>query len=155
MDNNEAIPPIERLVPHRGAMCLLDAVTAHDAESIEARTVVRADSPFANGATTGAWLGVEYMAQAIAAFAGLRACARGADAPLGLLVGTRRYSALCAHFGAGTRLRVRARRRFEADNGLASFDCRIVDEHEALLAEATLTVFQPADGAAFIAGQPG
>ena len=74
-------------------------------------------------------------------------------APLGLLVGTRRYNALCERFDAGAALRVHALRRFEAENGLASFDCRIVDEREALLAEATLTVFQPADGAAFIAGQ--
>ena len=154
MDDN-TIPHILQLVPHRGAMCLLDEVIAFDADSVEARTAVRADSPFADGAGTGSWLGIEYMAQTVAAFAGLRAHASGNAAPVGLLVGTRRYSAQCAVFAAGSSLRVRAERRFEADNGLASFACRILGADDALLAEATLTVYQPRDPAALAVVQGG
>jgi predicted hotdog family 3-hydroxylacyl-ACP dehydratase len=150
MENN-SIPHIHHLVPHRGAMCLLDAVIAHDADTVEALTAVRGDSPFADGGAVGAWLGIEYMAQAVAAFAGLRAHAHGKPAPLGLLVGTRRYTALCERFAAGSSLRVRAERKFEADNGMASFDCRILGADDTLLAEATLMVFQPEDPAQVIA----
>ena len=149
---DKKIPHIFELVPHRGAMCLLDEVTAHDADSVEARAAVRGHGPFAADGATGAWLGIEYMAQTVAAFAGLRAHAAGRPAPVGLLVGTRRYTAQSESFAAGSRLRVRAERRFEADNGLASFECRISDEAGALLAAATLTVFQPPDPGAFLAG---
>jgi predicted hotdog family 3-hydroxylacyl-ACP dehydratase len=68
---------LERLVPHRGAMCLLDAVEAHD----EARVVCRAAShrsaanPLRVGGRLPALAAIEYAAQAMAAHGALRAAA--------------------------------------------------------------------------------
>jgi hypothetical protein len=39
----------------------------------------------------------------------------------------------------------------QIDNGLASFDCRIDDDHGSL-ANANVTVFQPADASAALTG---
>jgi predicted hotdog family 3-hydroxylacyl-ACP dehydratase len=66
---------IERLLPHRGAMCLLDAVASHD----EARIVCRAAShrsaanPLRVGGRLPALAAIEYAAQAMAAHGALSA----------------------------------------------------------------------------------
>lgn len=143
-------PDISQLVPHRGAMSLLDRVCSHAEESIEALATVRPDSPFCDEDGVGAWVGIEYMAQAVAAWSGLRAQASGEAPRIGLLVGCRSCRSHVDSFAPGTALRIRAERRFEADNGLANFDCSIRDAHGAPLAEAVLTVFQPADPAAVL-----
>lgn len=147
-------PEIARLIPHRGAMCLLDSVADQGPEWVETRVRVCADGPFGADGTVGAWVGIEYMAQAVAAFSGLRSHAAG-DAPgIGLLVGTRAYHAGVGGFPAGAMLCVRAERRYESDDGLASFACSIRDADGALLAEAALTVFQPADPRVLFDGMP-
>lgn len=136
-------PDIAQLVPHRGAMSLLDSVAAHGADWIEALARVPADGLFTERGVVGAWVGIEYMAQAVAAYSGLRAHAAGESPRVGLLAGTRAYRASVDGFASGTLLRVRASRRFESDSGLASFECSIRDESGELLAEAALTVYQP------------
>jgi predicted hotdog family 3-hydroxylacyl-ACP dehydratase len=143
---------IRQLVPHAGRMSLLDDVTASADEWLEAQVTVRAEAPYAVDGEVGAWFGIEYMAQAVAAYAGLRARRRGEAVRIGLLVGTRRYESSVPVFAANSRLRVRAERRYESDNGIASFACSIRDDEDATLAEAVLTVYQPADAITFIHG---
>ena len=90
-----------------------------------------------------AWMGVELMAQAIAAWAGCRAKAKGESVRLGFLLGTRHYTCNVAAFAPGSELRVEARRDFHDDSGMGVFACRI--EAPGVLAEARLTVFSPPD----------
>lgn len=79
---------LERLLPHRGAMCLLDSVESHDA----ARVVCRAAShrspinPLRVNGRLPALAAIEYAAQAMAAHGGLRGAA---GAPPGRLVAVR------------------------------------------------------------------
>ncbi|MDE2317684.1 MAG: hypothetical protein KGK06_14855, partial [Xanthomonadaceae bacterium] len=65
--------PIAELLPHAGAMILLDAVLEHGPEHALCRRRVPAGGLLhdADGALP-AWMGVELMAQAIAAWAGCR-----------------------------------------------------------------------------------
>lgn len=65
---------IARLIPHAGAMCLLDRVVKHDATSItcEAESHRLGDNPLRNEAGLPASAGIEYAAQAIALHAALR-----------------------------------------------------------------------------------
>lgn len=140
----------EELIPHRGAMCLLDRVLAAGADFAEAELRVRRDGLFDDGASAPAWLGLEYMAQTAAAWAGLRARdGAGPAAPrAGLLLGTRRFTTSVGRLPCGALLRVRAQLLAEGDNGLATFDCRV--QGEGVLQEARLSVFRPADpGAMF------
>jgi predicted hotdog family 3-hydroxylacyl-ACP dehydratase len=131
------------LVPHSGAMCLLDRVLASGADFAEAELEVRRDGLFDDGASAPAWLGLEYMAQAAAVWAGLRAHAAGAPAPIGLLLGTRRFTTSVGRLPCGARLRVRAQLLAEGDNGMATFACRV--EGAGVLQEAQLSVFRSAD----------
>jgi predicted hotdog family 3-hydroxylacyl-ACP dehydratase len=59
---------IARLIPHSGAMCLLDEVLAWDAATISCRTASHRESgnPLARGGQLAAICGIEYAAQAMA-----------------------------------------------------------------------------------------
>ena len=144
-------PDIRSLIPHSGAMVLLDRVIAVDEESLCAEVCIRPDSLFCSASGVGAWVGLEYMAQTIAAFAGYRAYLRGEDVKPGFLLGARRYECTLPMFSLGSLLRVHVRRVFESENGLGSFQCHIEHGKEEV-ATATLTVFQPGDAADFVKG---
>ncbi len=101
----------------------------------------------------GSWIGVEYMAQAIAAHAGYAAHLRGEPAKVGFLLGARRYDCAVPRFAMGSVLRVHVHRALQGDNGLGAFDCRIVEQGSAaVLATATITVFQPDNVREFLQG---
>ena len=138
------LPDIHSLVPHSGAMSLLDTLLAADAETLDAQVTIGPDSMFCVGGEVGAWVGVEYMAQAVAAHAGFEAQQRGEPVRVGFLLGTRRYTCTRSAFAAGSILNIHVQRALRGDNGLGAFDCRITDGLDgAELASATITVFQP------------
>jgi predicted hotdog family 3-hydroxylacyl-ACP dehydratase len=110
---------------------------------------VPADAVFGDAAGVPAWVGVEYMAQTVAAWAGCRARERGAEPSIGFLLGTRRYQAEIERFPAGAVLRVEARCELMGDNGLGMFACRILQQ-EQVLASANISVFEPPDAAAYL-----
>jgi 3-oxoacyl-[acyl-carrier-protein] synthase I len=135
------LPPIRDLLPHSGRMVLLDQVLAIDGDSLSAGVELRNDSMFCVNGAVGAWVGLEYMAQAIGAYAGYNARLRGEPVRIGYLLGTRRYDSNQPHFPVGSRLKIHIKRVWQSDEGLASFDCRIEDDG-GLLASATVTVYQ-------------
>ena len=142
------IPDIRSLVPHAGPMILLDRVVSADDESLCAEVTICSDSLFCTADGVGAWVGLEYMAQAIAAYAGYIAYRRGEAVKIGFLLGTRRYECERPFFSVGTRLQIHVKRIFQGENGMGSFECRI-DEGAAQLASVTLTVYQAVDDAQF------
>ena len=131
-------------------MVLLDRVIAVDEESLCAEVRIR-PGLFCAASGVGAWVGLEYMAQTIAAFAGYTAYLRGEPVKAGFLLGARRYECTRPMFSLDSLLRVHVRRVLQSENGLGSFDCSI-ENGEEQVATATLTVFQPADAADFIKG---
>jgi predicted hotdog family 3-hydroxylacyl-ACP dehydratase len=160
------LPPIATLLPHGGAMVLLDRLVSIDDDSVCAEVTIRAASVFYDQVAggVGAWIGIEYMAQTIAAHAGHAALKRGEAAGIGFLLGARRYQAQQPLFALGSVLRVHARRALQGDNGLMTFDCRIdivdiVDIVEnnvfRTAATATVAVFQPPDAAVFFQDNAG
>jgi predicted hotdog family 3-hydroxylacyl-ACP dehydratase len=142
---------IRRFLPHSGVMVLLDRLLEVGPEDLWAEVNIRPDSMFCDAHGVPGWVGVEYMAQAIAAYAGYAAQLCGDAVKIGFLLGTRRYEANCSSFAIGSRLKVHIHRILQADNGIGSFECHI---HSAArqLASATVTVFQPADAAVFLEG---
>ena len=132
------------ILPHRGAMMLLDAIQDYGEEWLEAEVNVRAESNFAGPGGVPAWVGVEYMAQAVCAWSGIEQVQRGEAPSPGLLLGTRRYRSRHPVFGLGSRLRVRAQLIWRDASDLAAFDCRIAENGEEV-AQAQLKVFRPRD----------
>lgn len=148
----DAFPPIariEQVIAHRGAMLLLDRVIDYDDERIAVALEVPHEGLFHSAAGVPAWVGIEYMAQAVACWAGCMARLRGLSPPLGFLLGTRRYECITPHFERGLQLRVEAQREVMGDNGLGVFACRIVAGAREL-ARANITVFEPPDATAYL-----
>jgi predicted hotdog family 3-hydroxylacyl-ACP dehydratase len=145
------MPDIRSLVPHAGPMVLLDRVISADEESLCAEVGIRSDNLFCGADGVAAWVGIEYMAQAVGAWAGYNAQLRGEPVKLGFLLGTRRYECSRPIFVLGSVLRVHVQRLFQNENGLGSFECSI-DNEEGRVASATVTVFQPTNVDDFLQG---
>ena len=131
---------VEELVPHTDKMVLLDRVIEFDEENMVAEVIVRDDGLFGDGSTVPAWLGIEYMAQTIAALGGMKRRLAGKPLNLGFLLGTRRYDCNLDIFPVGSVLTVSVKQLVE-DQGLGVFDCRITAE--GISASAKLNVYQP------------
>jgi len=142
--------PIADVLPHQGDMILLDRVVELTAERIVCACTVRAGRHFVNGdGTLPTWVGIELMAQTIAAWAGCHARAAGEPIRLGFLLGSRQYRCDADVFPADSELRIEAIRQFHDEEGMGVFACRI--DVADLHAEARLTVFSPSDAATFAA----
>jgi predicted hotdog family 3-hydroxylacyl-ACP dehydratase len=136
-------PPIEELLPHRGSMLLLDGVLSFDMQTVVAEYTPRHDAWYAD--TRGdmpAWIGLELMAQAVAAHVALKKRANNLPPRIGVLLGTRRYSSELDLFTAGNPLQIRARNEFFDESGLGAYQCEI-QRHEKTLASALLKVYEP------------
>ncbi|MEY4561379.1 MAG: hypothetical protein RLZZ618_656 [Pseudomonadota bacterium] len=141
--------PIEAYVPHRSSMLLIHRlIEAGDTHAV-AEVVVPADGLFTRDGVVPAWVGIEYMAQTIAAWSGARHRRAGGEPRPGMLLGTRRYDALGADFAVGASLRVEVNQEFIGANGLGMFDCRILQDGEPV-ATARLSIYEPDKGIAFI-----
>jgi predicted hotdog family 3-hydroxylacyl-ACP dehydratase len=141
-------PPVIELVPHRDTVLLLDRVLEHDANSTVTRVDVGAQRWMKrDDGGVAPWLAIEYMAQCIAAHAGLAARADGNLPRIGFLLGTRRAVFHCDRFEPGTTLRASAERTWGGEEGMVSFECRLEDSDSgALLAEARLNCYLPREG---------
>jgi predicted hotdog family 3-hydroxylacyl-ACP dehydratase len=141
--------PIAALLPHSGAMLLLDRVLGCDEQSLTADVTIRESSPFAEADGVPAYVGLEFMAQSCGAFAGAQALRTGEPVRIGFLLGTRDYEASRPWFRQDERLVVTATMVFR-DAEMGVFDCRIESGGETV-ATARLNVFQPQDLGAVLA----
>jgi predicted hotdog family 3-hydroxylacyl-ACP dehydratase len=134
-------PPIVELVPHRPPMLLLDRVLSYDGECVICETVLGPTSPFAEQGHVPALVGIEYMAQTIAAGAGLSARDKeSASGQMGFLLGCRSLNIAVDSFNVGDRLTIEARRTW-GETALGSFACKVQRGTEVLV-EGSLTVYQ-------------
>jgi len=146
--------PLTALLPHQPPMLLIDRLVGCDAEHVEVELTLSPQSEFCEGGRVGAWVGLEYMAQTMAAMAGVHA--RLADRPprVGLLVATREYRAQVPFFEAGQVLRVHARQVLFDPNGLSVVECTLKDANTQLeLACASLTGIEVEDFQRFLQEQ--
>jgi len=153
MATTTRLPPIEELLPHRGIMLFIDRLLEFDGARATAECTPRAGAWYADGhGDMPAWIGIELMAQTVAAHVGLQKRALGLPAKHGALLGTRRYASAVASFRAGAALEVRVAERVRDASGLGAYDCSIAREGSEL-ASATVKVYEPDDFAAFLEGQ--
>lgn len=141
--------PVLQLVPHDQPMSLLDQVYTVSEAGLVAGLTISAQSPFCETNGVPALVAIEYMAQAVAAYAGHLALSAGGQVELGFLVGSRRFQTNCAFFKPGTELWVCVKPLVQGDNGLSVFDCRVLGD--AIEVSANLNVYEPEDPAAFLA----
>ncbi len=136
---------IQDLLLHRPPMLLLKSVLRWDDRGLEALVDPRDSFLFmdANGRIPS-WVGIEYMAQAIGAFAGIESLQAGNPVCLGFLLGTRRYCADVTHFDPSQELRVSVSELLRDESNLVLFKCELY-AGEQLLANAEIKAIQPKD----------
>lgn len=140
---NIADIPVAELVPHAGNMVLLDRMLSYSSDVAEAELTVKNAGLFHGEPDLPAWVGVELMAQVIAAWAGFKARLKNEPVKVGFLIGTRKYESSVHSFKAGSVLCIRIERAFQDANGMASFDCVIKDQSDSILVNANINVYQP------------
>jgi predicted hotdog family 3-hydroxylacyl-ACP dehydratase len=121
-------------------MVLIDEVLEAAEDRVVARVTLRATSPFVEDGRVPAIVAIEYMAQTIGAFAGLRARAAGGSPRIGFLLGTREMALEVDAFAVGDELTIEARHVF-GDERLGSFRCE-VRCGGSTLASAQLNVYE-------------
>lgn len=142
---------VRSLLPHSGGMVLIGEPAAFGDNWAAASVRIGEDSLYYRSRRgVPSWVGVEYMAQTIALYAGINARQTGEDIKIGLLIGCRRYEADTEIFSLGSLLSIHVDGVWQ-DNQLAVFDCVIKTSVE--VARAQLSVFSPTDKASFLESQ--
>ena len=117
---------VEELVPHAAPMVLLDEIKAATVGSLRAIASIDAASPFYSGADSiAAWWAIEYMAQGVAAYAGLRDKLAGRAVPVGFLTSCRRFTSSSAVIATGSQAEISINEVVSMPDGLAVFDCQM------------------------------
>ncbi|MDH3510035.1 MAG: 3-hydroxylacyl-ACP dehydratase [Gammaproteobacteria bacterium] len=131
---------IKEVLYHRPPMIFLDEIIESGSNFLVAAVQIREGIPFFEESRgVPAWVGLEYMAQAVAAFAGMRARADNKPIALGMLIGCRHYSSKTALFPPGTLVEIRVQELAAEENGLGSFDGAL--SAPDLIAEGRITVY--------------
>lgn len=141
-------PEVAELVPHASPMLLLQRLVECGDDYVECEVQVRSDGLFDIDGRVPAWLGIEYMAQTVAAFSGLQAHRVREPIELGFLLGSRRFVTNVQDFVCGEILRVTAKRLVHGKSGMGAFECKVQGEH--VKQTATLSVYKPADITSYI-----
>lgn len=132
-------------LPHSGRMVLLDRIDAYDEGSLQAAASVDPGHILLpeGAAALPVHLGLEIMAQGVAAWAGIGAALRGEPVRLGFLLGSRNIVFHAQDIPVGSRLAVSVRLSFQDAAGMGAFDCTLAHEGGGSLIGGTLTVFSP------------
>jgi len=141
----EAWPDPGLVLTHAAPMLWLGRIEAHDAKETHCLVDVSDLGSFLDpDGRCGAQVALEWMAQCVAAHAGLERRARGKAPSLGLLLGSKRVRFARPDYDRGDRFRVVAVRGWGGEQGAVSFDCRVetIDSGERV-ADARLACFVP------------
>ncbi|PMH44589.1 hypothetical protein BCU68_03570 [Vibrio sp. 10N.286.49.B3] len=139
-------PEIETLLPHSHPMILLDRIILQDDTLIISELKITSKSFLFDADLDGvpAQVGIEYMAQTIAALGGLEAISIGDKPPIGFLLGSRRYKHEGGCFINGHCYQVRAGELMRDDN-MAVYQCQIFDENQCIIASGQVNTVVASD----------
>jgi predicted hotdog family 3-hydroxylacyl-ACP dehydratase len=146
--------PVEDLLPHAGDMVLLDRILDYGEGYAVSSVKVTPQSRFYEEALGGIHcaIGLEWMAQTIAAVAGITALSNSRPVKVGFLLGSRRYQPATTVFRNQSEYIVRVEQLYHEDNGLGAIECSI-REGDELIAESKLNVFAPDNVDEFLKGE--
>lgn len=141
---------LEKILPHSYPMILIDDIEEINLKEgyIIANVTIQEDNIFFEKELDGVsyLLGIEFMAQTIAAYAHFK---HNSPTPrIGFLLGTRSYKSSVQKFQKGHKYIIKAKEIF-CDNELVSFECLIYND-DVVCAKATVNAYQPQNAAEFL-----
>ena len=136
-----ALPPVSAVVPHKPPMILIDELLEYVPLSSLSSLVRLTDrSQFVEAGRAPAVITLEYMAQTIAAYAGLTERAKGLPAQKGFIIACREMVLEVDDLAAGDELLVEIKEAWSHD-ALGHFDCKVSRAGEPI-SRASLSVYQ-------------
>ena len=132
---------LDTIFLHSKPMRLIDAVIKLDPDYIHCHIEISADNIFYDKTINGiyAWVGMEYMAQAVAAYAGSHK--EQVEPSLGLLLSVRTFKTSQPYFKVGQELLVIANKEYIYDM-VGVFNCEIIVD-DVLVSSAKLSTIEP------------
>ena len=145
---------IEQVISHRDPMILISGLSDYNDTTAQCWVDIDEKSAFFNEQLNGvpSYVGIEYMAQTVAAYAGANALDHQQEVKIGFLLGARKMTTHARSFACGARLTVDVEELYREESGLSVFGCRI-SQNDQTLAEAKVNVFQPSQPKEFIKEQ--
>lgn len=159
-NNPFAEQDITDFIPHRAPMILVDKIISYQHDTLVTEVTITTQSPYfdEHHQAVPNYVGIEYMAQSIAALSGVEAKLRNDNIRIGFLLGSRKLVLHAKQYQLGRCYRIHVNRLYAEDSGLAVFDCQIYlmpkvnsDQDNILVAEANVNVFLPRDTQAYLA----
>ena len=145
---------IEQVLPHDHPMILLDALESFCEETATCSHLITEQSLLFDLTLQGvpSYVGIEYMAQSIAAYANANERLHNRPVEIGFLVSSRKYKCDYSVFKLGMALQITVKQLYKDESGLSAFDCAIfLNDKE--IASARVNVFQPENPSQFLAEQ--
>lgn len=140
-------PPVVELLPHRPPMVVIDTIVADDPTATAARATVGPDHALLRDGRLPGLAALELIAQTTAARRGLDLRARGEAPRTGFVVGVPRLVVHVDGVDVGRVLDVVVRPvGDEPEHGLRGYAGEVRDG-DVLVAEGTVQVFEPREGA--------
>lgn len=132
---------IERLLPHKGAMCFLDAVTGWDSENICCSAFAPGvEHPLIRSGRVSALIAVEYAAQATALHGALLDTATRPQA--GMLATLRHVDLHCVWFPFIKNLLTIHAKLLSRTDGGCSYSFKVDSSHQPIASGLLLVAFQ-------------
>jgi predicted hotdog family 3-hydroxylacyl-ACP dehydratase len=151
--NAHDLPQPEEVLPHRPPMILIDSIDEIGPDYMLSHVRIDETSLFyEHGKGVPVWVGIEYMAQTVAAFVGADSRRNGEPIKMGFLLGTRRLNTDTTFFVLGQKLQIQITRLLQ-ESELGQFQCRILNEAGEELAAGNISTYMPDDCHAFLESQ--
>jgi predicted hotdog family 3-hydroxylacyl-ACP dehydratase len=132
-------------------MILIDRLVAVSGQEGICEVTVTPQSMFLEASGVPAFVGLEYMAQAVAAYGGYQSYLANEPITIGLLLGTRHLAVYCQFFALGQILHIQVVHVW-GKHELMRFRCSITSATTGtLLQQAELNVFKPKALQAYLA----
>jgi predicted hotdog family 3-hydroxylacyl-ACP dehydratase len=132
-------PALVDLVPHAGAMVLLDALTHWQSGQARCTATIREHAPFVVQGSVACEVTIEYMAQAVAACLGYEAITGGGGVRVGMIIACKRFEAHADKLHVGDSLEI-AVQCIQGNESLSHFDCKVTRAGQ-LFSAAVLTLY--------------
>lgn len=137
---------LEKILPHKQPMILIDDLLGYSIEDGWLRSVITItkESMFYDSTIEGvsSIVGIEYMAQTIGCYAFLKS--KREEPLVGFLLGTRLYNNMLEVYKEGETFEILVKEIFSG-NDIVSFDCIIYNQENEEVASATVNVYQSED----------
>lgn len=128
----EQYPPIDSLILHSGNMVLIDKLIAADDGGVTSVSYQQNAKLFSIKSNyLPSYVCIEYMAQTIAAYAGLKALNNNREPTIGLLLGTRSFRCSQANMAISQPVAIKVKEIYNDQDQLVLFHCEVSNYYPA------------------------